>query len=78
MNIYEVPGMQPGICEPEIARAIRREFGTDVAIEVDAGLGRVKVSRSADPQVVSFAIEGAGYTVTRVIHPDPPLSPDTP
>ena len=52
MRIYRVSGMTCGGCEK--------------AVEADAGRGEVRVPGSADPQIVSFAIEGAGYAVDGV------------
>ncbi len=66
MRTYKVTGMTCGGCEKAVTRAIRKELGDDTAVEADAGRGEVRVSESADPQIVSFAIEEAGYAAERV------------
>ena len=67
MNVYKVEGLVDGRSETSIARAIRDHVGSDVPVSVDADRGEVRVSASADPQVVVFAIEGCGYPVREVL-----------
>lgn len=66
MRTYKVTGMTCGGCEAAVTRAIRKQLGDDTAVEADAAKGEVRVDGSADPQIVSFAIEGAGYAVESV------------
>lgn len=66
MRVYKVTGMTCGGCEKAVTRAIRQRVGEDTAVEADAGKGEVRVSESADPQMVVFAIDTAGYSVESV------------
>lgn len=66
MRTYTVNGMTCGGCERSVTRAIRKQLGEDTAVEADAEAGEVRVDASADPQMVVFAIDGAGYTVEEV------------
>jgi copper chaperone CopZ len=66
MRTYKVTGMTCDGCEKAVTRAIRKQLGDDTSVEADAGRGEVRVSESADSQIVSFAIEGAGYSVEKV------------
>ena len=63
MRTYKVKGMTCGGCEKAVTRAIQRQLGDDTPVEADACRGEVRVTPSADPQIVTFAIEGAGYRV---------------
>jgi copper chaperone len=63
MRTYKVTGMTCDGCEPAVSRAIRQRLGEDTAVEADAGKGEVRVSEPADPQIVVFAIDSAGYAV---------------
>ncbi|WP_134495901.1 heavy-metal-associated domain-containing protein [Microvirga pakistanensis] len=66
MRTYKVTGMTCGGCEAAVSRAIRQRLGEDASVEADAGKGEVRVSESADPQIVVFAIDSAGYAVESV------------
>ena len=66
MRIYRVSGMTCGGCKKAVIRAVKRQLGDETPVEADAGRGEVRVPGSADPQIVSFAIEGAGYAVDGV------------
>lgn len=66
MRTDKVTGMTCGGCEAAVTR-IKRQLGGDTAVEADAAKGEVRVDASADPQIVSFAIEGAGYAVESVL-----------
>lgn len=66
MRTYKVTGMTCGGCEKAVTQAIKKQLGDDTAVKADSVKGEVRVSESADPQIVSFAIEGAGYTVEKV------------
>jgi copper chaperone len=66
MRTYKVKGMTCAGCEKAVTRAVKRQLGEDTLVEADAGKGEVRVTASADPQIVSFAIEGAGYAVESV------------
>lgn len=66
MRTYKVSGMTCGGCANAVSRAIKSQLGREVAIEADAAKGEVRVQDSADPQIVAFAIEGAGYKVESV------------
>jgi copper chaperone len=66
MRTYKVTGMTCGGCETAVSRAIRQRLGEDTSVEADAGKGEVRVSESADPQIVVFAIDSAGYAVESV------------
>ncbi|MGO4573268.1 heavy-metal-associated domain-containing protein [Microvirga sp. 2TAF3] len=66
MRTYKVTGMTCAGCEKAVTRAIQKQLGDDTAVEADAERGEVRVSESTDPQIVSFAIEGAGYSVEKV------------
>jgi copper chaperone CopZ len=66
MRTYKVSGMTCAGCETSVTRAIKQRLGEDTAVEADADKGEVRVSESADPQIVVFAIDGAGYSVERV------------
>ena len=66
MRRYKVTGMTCGGCETSVVRAIRKQLGEDTAVEADAWTGEVRVDDAADPQIVIFAIDGAGYRVETV------------
>ncbi|MFC1457979.1 heavy-metal-associated domain-containing protein [Microvirga arabica] len=66
MRTYKVTGMTCGGCETAVSRAIRQRLGEGTSVEADAGKGEVRVSESADPQIVVFAIDSAGYAVESV------------
>lgn len=66
MRTYKVTGMTCGGCEKAVVRAIKNRLGDDTQVEADAGTGEVRVPESADPQIVVFAIDGAGYNVESV------------
>jgi len=66
VRTYKVTGMTCGGCETAVTRAIKRQLGDDTTVEADAAKGEVQVEASADPQIVSFVIEGAGYAVESV------------
>lgn len=66
MRTYKVTGMTCGGCEKAVIRAVKQRLGDDTAVEADAGRGEVRVSESADPQLVVFAIDTAGYSVETV------------
>jgi len=53
-------------CERRIARAIMDQLGEDTVVRADSRTGEVRVDASADPQIVVFAIDGAGYSVDAV------------
>jgi hypothetical protein len=42
-------------------------MGGEVEVEIDVAAKEVRVSDSADPQVVTFLLDGAGYPVERVL-----------
>ncbi|MFC4171621.1 heavy-metal-associated domain-containing protein [Microvirga sp. GCM10011540] len=66
MKTYKVTGMTCGGCGKSVVRAIKQQLGDDTAVEADAKAGEVRVDASADPQMVVFAIDGAGYAVEEV------------
>ena len=66
MRTYKVKGMTCGGCAKSVTRAIKKQLGEETEVEADARKGEVRVTASADPQIVNFAIEGAGYTVESV------------
>lgn len=67
MRTYKVSGMTCGGCERSVSKAIKAQFGEEVAVEADSSAGEVRVSEFADPQAVIFAIDGAGYVVKEVV-----------
>jgi copper chaperone len=67
MRTFKVTGMTCGGCEKAVVQAVKRQLGDDTHVEADSGKGEVRVDSSADPQIVSFAIEGAGYAVESVL-----------
>ncbi|MBJ6126855.1 heavy-metal-associated domain-containing protein [Microvirga splendida] len=66
MRTYKVTGMTCGGCEKSVTRAIKKQLGDDTTVEADSKTGEVRVDASADPQMVVFAIDGAGYKVEEV------------
>ena len=66
MRVYKVSGMTCEGCEKSVTRAIKSRLGQDTVVEADATKGEVRVSESADPQIVVFALDSAGYAVDRV------------
>lgn len=66
MTVYKVKGMRCAGCIRTIERAIRQHVSGSPAVEVDLQKGEVRVADDADPQIVNFAIEGAGYQVEAV------------
>jgi len=67
MRTYKVSGMTCGGCENAVVRAIKSEFGDDTAVEAHAKSGNVQVEDRADPQIVVFTIDSAGYAVDEVV-----------
>lgn len=63
MKTYKVNGMTCSGCERAVTRALQTRFGPEFAVEADAKRGEVRVSEDADPQIVVFTIDSAGYTV---------------
>lgn len=72
MRTYKVNGMTCSGCEKAVTQAIRNELGEGTAVEADAERGEVRVEDMADPQIVIFAIDGAGYSVNEVLEEGPP------
>jgi copper chaperone CopZ len=70
MRTYQVNGMTCSGCERSVTRALKERFGEDLAVEANAQSGVVRVSEDADPQIVVFTIDSAGYTVDEVNDPD--------
>lgn len=66
MKTYKVTGMNCSSCERSVVEAIKKQLGEDTAIEASARTGEVRVASSADPQMVVFAIDGAGYSVDEI------------
>lgn len=66
MTVYKVKGMTCAGCARAIKQAIRQQVTGNPAVEVDLEKGEVRVADDADPQIVNFAIEGAGYQVETV------------
>ena len=66
MLVYKVTGMTGDECERKIARAIMDQLGEDTVVRADSQMGKVRVEASVDPQIVVFAIDGAGYSVDAV------------
>ena len=66
MRTYKVTGMACGGCEKAVTRAVKKQLGEDTAVEANARTGEVRVEASADPQIVVFAIDSAGYGVDEV------------
>jgi len=66
MTVYKVKGMTCAGCARAIEQAIRQQVTGHPAVEVDLEKGEVRVADDADPQIVNFAIEGAGYQVETV------------
>ena len=66
MRTYKVTGMTCGGCEKSVTRAIKKQLGEHTAVEANARAGEVRVDSSADPQIVVFAIDSAGYRVDEV------------
>ena len=67
MRTYKVSGMTCSGCERSVTKALKERFGDAVAVEASAERGEVRVSPVADPQIVVFTIDSAGYTVDEVI-----------
>lgn len=67
MRVYRVTGMTGSDDEQAITRSIKKQLGEDTSVEADARRGEVRVDRSADPQIVVFAIDSAGHTVETVL-----------
>lgn len=65
MRSYKVNGMTYDL-EQAVIRAIKNQLREDTAVEADAEAGEVRVDRSADPQIVVFAIDSAGVRVDEV------------
>lgn len=63
MRTYRIEGAFPG-CSRKIREKLRQHFGD--AVEVDEAEGRVRVGESADPQIVSFLLDEAGFPVGAV------------
>lgn len=53
-------------CERSVTQALKERFGDEIAVEASAQRGEVRVSEAADPQIVVFTIDSAGYTVDEV------------
>lgn len=66
MRTYKVKGMHCGGCGWSVSKALKQHFGEDAEVEVDVEAGEVRVADLADPQVVSFILNGAGYPVQQV------------
>lgn len=66
MTTYKIKGMKCGGCARAIEQAIRRQVSGNPAVDIDLNKGEVRVASDADPQIVSFAIQGAGYAVEAV------------
>lgn len=66
MTVYKVKGMTCAGCARAIEQAILQQVSGNPAVEVDLEKGEVLVADDADPQIVNFAIEGAGYQVEAV------------
>ncbi|MEX6506069.1 heavy-metal-associated domain-containing protein [Jiella sp. M17.18] len=67
MRRYKVPGLHCGGCAKTVTRALRQHMGEEVEMETDVAAREVRVADSADPQVVMFLLDGAGYPVDRVL-----------
>ncbi|PSC02619.1 hypothetical protein SLNSH_23080 [Alsobacter soli] len=52
--------------EKALEDALRASLPGDVPVGIDLQHGEVRVGSDADPQVLVFAIESAGYPVTSV------------
>lgn len=66
MRAYKVSGMTCSGCERSVTQALKKRFGDEIAVEASAQRGEVRVSEAADPQIVVFTIDSAGYTVEEV------------
>ncbi|UIJ73335.1 heavy-metal-associated domain-containing protein [Aurantimonas sp. HBX-1] len=66
MRTYEVKGMHCGGCGRTVTRALKQHFGEDTEVYIDVDVREVRVADFADPQVVAFILNGAGYPVQRV------------
>ena len=66
MRTYKVKGMHCGGSGRNVSKALKQHFGEDAEVEVDVEAGEVRVADLADPQVVSFILNGAGYPVQQV------------
>ncbi|WIJ26454.1 heavy-metal-associated domain-containing protein [Devosia sp. RR2S18] len=66
MRAYKVSGMTCSGCERSVTQALKERFGDEIAVEASAQRGEVRVSEAADPQIVVFTIDTAGYTVDEV------------
>lgn len=66
MRAYKVSGMTCSGCERSVTQALKERFGGEIAVEASAQRGEVRVSEVADPQIVVFTIDSAGYTVDEV------------
>jgi copper chaperone len=71
MRTYQVSERIDADGERAIVASIRNHVDDKTAVSIESGSGEVNVEDSADPQIVLFAIEGAGYTVDRVTEPQP-------
>lgn len=71
MRTYKVKSMTCGGYEKSVTRAVKKQLGEDIEVEAYASRGEVRVSASADPQIVAFAIEGAGYAVEGISDESP-------
>ncbi len=66
MRSYKVSGMTCSGCERSVTKALKERFGDEITVEASAEGGEVRVSETADPQIVVFTIDTAGYTVDEV------------
>ncbi len=65
MRTYTVSGLGEGAAT-SVRQALKRHYGRDVTVVVDAPAGEVRIDDAADPQIVTFLIEGAGCNVVAV------------
>lgn len=66
MRTYRVSGTIDDRSAGRVVQAIKSKISGEVTVRVDGSAGEVRVDSSADPQVVSFAIEGEGFPVDSV------------
>jgi len=68
--VYKVQAMKGPACASAIEREIRRQVTGSPSVDVDLENGEVHVDDDADPQIVSFAIDGLGYQVEATRQPE--------
>ena len=66
MQTFKVSDTLDRASTEAIERVLRNHFGESATIEVNAAAGEVTIDSSADPQIVTFLIDGTGHSVKSV------------